>query len=97
MKNNQSDIAEQVATWLKEAGFDKDLSPLVAGILDIRSGLEDMRTRILPALLELKPNQKDEIMTLIVDLWLQAEHLAKHAEDIRDITAEIRDFFDTTN
>ena len=95
MNDNHSDVAEQLAIWLTEAGFRGDLSALVAGILDLRSGFEDIENRILPALLELNHDQKEEIMTLVVDLWLKSEHLTKHAEDLRNIAEEVRDFFDT--
>ncbi len=94
MKNSKDKILEEVAVWFKNAGFDRDLSLFVAGMLDIGDGIDDILIRILPILLKVKPSQSDQVLIVIEDLQRQLEHIAQHAQEIKSFGDKALEFFD---
>ncbi len=94
MKPQQSDIVEQVATWLEKSGFSGDLSALTAGLHDTSVALQKIYSKLLPSLLELDTTQKEEALDIIIDLWLEMEHIGNHAASSSNVLTAIRDFLD---
>jgi hypothetical protein len=94
MKNQNTDNVEKVAEWLEESGFKGDLSPLTAGLHDIHSSIEKIYDKLLPALLQLNASQKDDALSIVVDLWVEMEHIGRHADSTTDVLTAVRDLLD---
>ncbi len=94
MKPQQNDIVEDVAKWLNQCGFAEDLSALTAGLHDIHAAMEKIYSKLLPSLLQLNASQKDEALDVVIALWLEMEHIRRHAVSTVDVLTEVRDFLD---
>jgi hypothetical protein len=96
MTMNDEDIVEVAAKWLESTGFQVDLSPITAGLHDIDSAIKKIYTQLLPSLVKMDSLQKDEALGLIVDLWLEMDHIQRHSEKATEVLARARDFLDTS-
>jgi hypothetical protein len=92
---NNVDIVEALAKWLESIGFHEDLSSLAAGLHDIDFAIKKIYTQLLPSLVKMDSSQKDEALGLIVDLWLEMDHIQQHAEKATEVLVKARDFLDT--
>jgi D-serine dehydratase len=92
MVNDKVDTAEVVAQWIEKAGYKGDLSSLTAGIHDISESLQMVHEDYAPALSKLNPFERDESLTLIIELLLEMEHIKNHAEAAYEKLIEVRDF-----
>jgi hypothetical protein len=92
---NNVDIVEASAKWLESIGFHEDLSPFTAGLHDIDFAIKKIYTQLLPSLVKMDSSQKDEALGLIVDLWLEMDHIQQHAEKATEVLVKARDFLDT--
>jgi hypothetical protein len=93
---NDEDIVEAAAKWLESIGFHEDLSSFAAGMHDIDFAIKKIYTQLLPSLVEMDSSQKDDALGLIVDLWLEMDHIQQHAEKAAEVLARVRDFLDTS-
>jgi hypothetical protein len=96
MIENDEDIVEVAAKWLESMGFHEDLSPFAAGLYDIDSAIKKIYAHLLPSLVKMDSSQRDEALGLIVDLWLEMDHIQRHAEKATEVLARARDFLDTS-
>ena len=96
MIKNDEDIVEAAAKWLDSIGFQEDLSPFTAGLHDIDFAIKKIYTQLLPSLVEMDGSQRDEALDLVVDLWLEMEHIQQHAEKATEALVRARDFLDTS-
>ena len=88
------DIAEAAAQWLEKSGYKGELSALTAGIHDISEGVGKIQDEWIPLLLKLDPAERDESLTLIIDLLFEMEHIRDHAESAYNTLIAVRDFLD---
>ena len=95
MIKDDEDIVETAAKWLERIGFQADLSPFTAGLHDIDIAIKKIYTHLLPSLVEMDSSQRDEALGLIVDLWLEIDHIQRHAEKVTEVLVRVRDFLDT--
>ena len=94
MKTEKPDLAEEAAKWLQRSGFEQDLADLVAGLHDIGDAMRKINEQLLPTLITLKPDQKREALQIVVDWWLEMEHIERHAGAASTLLAMIRDVLD---
>lgn len=80
----RTDIVEEAMQWLEAAGYRGDLSPLSAGLHDAQDGLNAILRTALPRLVQLPPQDRDEALSLVIDLAFECDHLQRHFEDARD-------------
>lgn len=93
---NNVDIVEESAKWLENIGFQDDLSPLAAGLQDIDFAIKEIYSQLLPSLVEMDSSQKDDALGLIVDLWLEMDHIQQNAEKAAEVLYRAMDFLDTS-
>jgi hypothetical protein len=94
--NNKVDIVEAAAKWLESIGFHEDLLSFTAGLHDIDSAIKKIYAHLLPSLVKMESTQRDEALGLIVDLWLEIDHIQQHAEKATEVLVKARDFLDTS-
>ena len=94
MSHKHVDTAEAVAKWLETSGYSGDLSALTAGLHDFVESIDEINNKLIPALLRLKPTQRDEALSVIVDLIIEFEHIGRHCSDAADCLSRVRDFLD---
>lgn len=94
MSKNNIDVIEETAIWLEKSGFIGDLSTFTAGLHDIREGIDKIYNEFLPSLLQLNISQKDEALKVIVDVWLEMEHISHHVNTAASVVIATRDFLD---
>lgn len=95
MITDEDDVVEASAKWLETAGFQGDLSALTAGLHDIDESIKNIINQSLPALIRLEVQKIDEASEIIIDLWLEFEHIGRHAVAAAECTNEIRKFLET--
>jgi hypothetical protein len=93
---NDVDIVEDAAKWLGSIGFQTDLSSFTAGLHDIDFAIKRIYAHLLPSLLKMDSTQRDEALGLIVDLWLEMDHIQRHAEKATEVLGMARDFLDNS-
>ncbi|MBI9045731.1 MAG: hypothetical protein JEZ06_14670 [Anaerolineaceae bacterium] len=68
-------MINELEIWLNNVGYTGELSALVAGLLDIRESTNKIYEELIPALLELHSSKEDEVLDILVDLFLEFEHI----------------------
>ena len=84
----------ELVDWLKARGYNTDVSSLSAALMDMDDGLEEIKTKLIPGLLKLSPSQVEEAANATIELWLESDHILRHAEDLLRETEKIRMHFD---
>ena len=96
MNKVERDLVEEVARWLENAGYRGDLSALTACLHDVGDSLQDINGNILPLLLKMDYSQREEALEVLVRLWLELEHIQRHAKEGVENLTKVRDYFDTS-
>lgn len=96
MSRIERDLPEEAAEWLEKAGYEGDLSAITACLHDIHEAMQNINTRMLPSLIKLDYPQREEALDVLIELWLELEHIRRHAEDGVKNLSEVRDYFDTS-
>ena len=84
----------ELVDWLKARGYNTDVSSLSAALMDMDDGLDEIKTKLIPGLLKLSPSQVEEAANATIELWLESDHILRHAEDLLRETEKIRMHFD---
>ena len=84
----------ELVDWLKARGYNTDVSSLSAALMDMDDGLDEIKTKLIPGLLKLSPSQIEDAADVTIDLWLESDHILRHAEDLLRETEKIRMHFD---
>jgi hypothetical protein len=92
---DNNDVVETAARWLEAIGYQKDSSALTAGLHDIGDSVNGIMNQSLPALINLEINKIDEALEIIIDLWVEFEHIGRHAIAAAECANQIREFLET--
>lgn len=91
------DVVEAAALWVEATGYNADLSALTAGIRDSSESIRRIVGDLLPRIAALTPQRGDEGLDLFVDLGLELDHVARHAEAASAVARAVRDHLDLSD
>jgi hypothetical protein len=95
MKENYQAILTDFEKWVKKSGCDEDVSALFAGLIDIEEAVEKIYEEYLPSLMQTVKSDGEDQTDLLIDLWLEFEHIQRHAESGSKNITELRKYIES--
>ena len=95
MREKNKAILADFERWVKQYASGEDVSALFAGLIDIEEAVEKIYEEYLPSLMQTVKSDGEDQTDLLIDLWLEFEHIQRHAESGSKNITELRKYFES--